>query len=393
MMKKCLTIRGWLRKEARGSALLVTLLIMGVLMTLTLGLSTLVIKEIRQTGDIVTAGRAYYAAEAGIEQALYELGQGLPGYETEGFDGWVNNDDDGFEYRYKIENRADSMPYIPDDEPIFLNTGGAVSKETLKDMYPEKTYNVLPLNQSVTIPLFVDVGGGEYKDVEDFLLEYYVDFNVEALGVLPWFNSNKNIVENFDVLRWKLFGNPKIADPNDPVKTEAISDFYPALVNGNPNNPICIGTDQNIETDNSVSCSLPATIVGHNQFWSYARECYLSDAGLMVTAGQDIGTKCDIKRFMDNHKRNYLTITNIVNPEIIGITNPKLRNERANIYWRVIATGATGNASPLSRQLTTIKADGFANGGRVKQSIDVKVAASSFLPVFNFSLYRTDTGQ
>jgi hypothetical protein len=391
MMKKCFTIGTELHKGVRGSSLLVTLLIMGVLMTLTLGLSTLVIREIRQTGDIVAAGRAYYAAEAGIEQALYELGQGLPGYETEGSDdGWVNSNGGEFEYRYKIENRADSMPYIPDDEPIFLNTGGAVSKAALKHMYPEKTYNVLPLNQSVTIPLFVDVGEGNYDDVDHFLLEYYVDFHTDSLGDLPWFTNMQSNVDKFDVLRWKLFGNPKIADPNDPVKTEAISDFYPALVNGGPNNPVCIGTDQSIETE--VQCSLPTTIVGHTQFWSYARECYLSDAGGMVTGDQDIGTECDIKRFMDNHKRNYLTITNIVNPEIIGITNPKLRNERANIYWRVIATGTTGNESPLSRQLTTIKADGFANGGRVKQSIDVKVAASSFLPVFNFSLYRTDTG-
>jgi len=143
--------------KREGSSLIVAILVMGILLTLTLGLSNLVIKEIRQTSDIVASSEAYYAAEAGIERAMYELAQGAPGYETEG--GWVEEDagEEDLDYQYKIENKGDSIPYFPADEPIFLNAGDQVAAYNRNSVYqnnPEMTYNVLPLNQTVTIPLF-----------------------------------------------------------------------------------------------------------------------------------------------------------------------------------------------------------------------------------------------
>ena len=66
-----------------GSSLIIVILIMGILMILTVGLSGLAIREIGQTAGIVKAGQAYYAAEAGIENALLELENSFPGYETE----------------------------------------------------------------------------------------------------------------------------------------------------------------------------------------------------------------------------------------------------------------------------------------------------------------------
>ncbi|HLG25925.1 MAG TPA: type II secretion system protein, partial [Candidatus Gracilibacteria bacterium] len=237
-------------RNRKGSALLVAILMMGILITLTLGLSTLVIREIRQTSDIVQAGKAYFAAEAGIEQALYDLSQSLPGYETSGnpeaVDGWVsypssNETDEHLVYQYRIDNKGDSYPYFPDDEPIFLSPDiapeGAVTKDYLYDTLPDKTYNVLPLNQTVTVPLFTDNGDGTFTDVTSFLVQYYVDFDVDPDA--PEFQGAAIQLENFDILRWKLFGNPN----EDTTKTDAISDFYPADRDDEASFPVCIGSD------------------------------------------------------------------------------------------------------------------------------------------------------
>jgi hypothetical protein len=190
MIKLINTNRG-VGSVKNGSALLVALLVMGLLMTLTLGISALVISEIRQTGDIVQAGKAYYAAEAGVENALLELHEHLPGYQTKGEGGseWVavakgppGSDSAAvagseLKYRYRIRNQGDAFPYFDDDKLIYLTSGIGSSKSYVYKDKPEETYNTLPLNQTVTIPLFVDCGDGTVSDAKDFTLQYYVNFD------------------------------------------------------------------------------------------------------------------------------------------------------------------------------------------------------------------------
>ena len=57
----------------KGSALIIALLLIGVLLTLTLGLGSLVMREVRITNDVINEGKAYYAAEAGIESGLLDI--------------------------------------------------------------------------------------------------------------------------------------------------------------------------------------------------------------------------------------------------------------------------------------------------------------------------------
>lgn len=383
-----------------GSSLLVALLVMGILLTLTLGLSNLVVREIGQTSDTVAAGRAYFAAEAGVERAMFDLSQGLPGYETPG---WVEfGPQDDFQYRYSINNKGDKIPYFPEDEPVFLTPENAVPSAFLYSDLPDETYNVLGLNETVTIPLFTDDGQGNFTDVDRFLVQYYVDFDIKDQLVLEGWE-----LENFDILRWKVFGNPgKPGDATyDPLKTDAISDFYPAFTNDGPTSPVCIGSDSAAALRNGANyaCQIPVAQnyavdeegqslgqVDQNNFeqsWSQARECYSNEAGVQV-APTSVHRGCSIQTFVDTHSRNYITLTNVVNPDIVGISNLELAASRANIYYRVIADP---EGPELVRDLADIKADGFARDGNVRQSIDVKLRMSSFLPVFNFSLYRTDT--
>lgn len=56
----------------KAASLLLTLLIMAALLAIALGISKLTLGEIRLGRDIPKSIVAYYAAEAGIEQALYE---------------------------------------------------------------------------------------------------------------------------------------------------------------------------------------------------------------------------------------------------------------------------------------------------------------------------------
>lgn len=401
--------KGYTHKK--GSALLVALLVMGILLTLTLGLSALVISEIRQTSDVVESGKAYFAAEAGIEQSLLEMSQGLPGYETEG---WQDVKDDEIHYRYQINNKGDSVPYFPEDEPIFLTPElGAFTRNAVYQQQPSQTYNVLPLNETVTIPLFTDNGDGTVTDVTDFMVQYYVDF--ELAEDLPSFLSlggggGPVDLQEFDILRWKLFGNPQTNDQ----RTEAISDFYPAHNNDSAINPVCIGSASAIALQQSQTynydCLFPVAQnynvdpttwdptgsvsddISQGVVWSEARECYRSEAGDLASGSQNIKRGCSIGAFMEDHTRNYITLTNVVNPDIVGISNvdDRVRAARANIYYRVVALQGE-NEPKLVRDAAAIRADGYARNDQVRQSIDVQLHLSSFLPVFNFSLYRTDT--
>lgn len=403
-------------KKKHGSSLLVAILVMGILSTLTLGLSNLVIYEISQTSNIVASGKAYFAAEAGVENALFDLQEHLPGYETANNvqadkDGWVSYQDTSsdFHYRYRIRNKGDKYPYFDADEPVFLQPGIGISRDTLYEQHPQKTYNVLRLNDTVTIPLFVEGKDGQVHDIRKFLIQYYVDFESDPDIDILGFKNLK--LENFDILRWKVTGAP--LNPPDTGKTEVISDYFPAHTEDSAVNPVCIGSSSDFGED-WVRCLKPqAKYVSDegvdlndepffDELWSQARECYLNDAGSIVTGAPDSGEVnkikkgCSIETFVNNHTRNYITLTNDVNPDIIGISDPVKRSSKANIYYRIIArddtlSGTADKEKVLVREFADISADGFASQDKVKQSVDVQLKLTGFLPVFNFSLYRTDT--
>jgi len=180
---------------------------------------------------------------------------------------------------------------------------------------------------------------------------------------------------------------------------------------------MCIGTDPNMRSPAGESCNFPVLSVAENfdtdqvgstaidaalgGLWSAARECYMTDAGAAVTGFQDIKKAtvgdpvgCDMKFFVQNHRENYLILTNMVNPDVVGISNINLKDQlrKADIYYRVLSrTCAEGETDcpELVRDYADIQANGYANNDAVVKSLDVKYKAPGFLPVFNFSLYKT----
>ncbi len=228
--------------------------------------------------------------------------------------------------------------------------------------------------------------------VHDFLIEYYVTFN-------PATDPDAKIIgidlNKLDILRWKIFGNPV----EDSTKTEAISDFFPFLNTSAANpatTPTCIGTDYGID-QTGVTCQQPVVSLKDQALSTAARECYTSDAGSQFVGQNGVHDNCNIQTFVLNHSRNYVTLTNIVNPDIIGLANLEDRKDKANIYYRIIAKTTSTFQNPINTlanmplENAQISADGYANQGKVQQSIDVQYGLSSFLPVFNFSLYNADT--
>jgi hypothetical protein len=427
----------------KGSALLITLLMLGVLMTLTLGVSALVIREIGVSQSVVDANKAFYASEAGVEMALLELSEKGTGFEPNGkFDSEEGSEifkiDPSFAYKYETSNRTDSVPSFPDEQPIFVESATSIdneglqiadckltnarnpfalayNKDQLYENCPRATYRKLPLNETHIIPLY-SIEDGSSENVEDFLVEYYLNLK-DSNSLYGSFRELK--LENFDVLRWKLYGKPLTGV--GAQRTESIADFYPGVTNNGPDRPVCIGTDASIravkDLTKAETCVFPslskkppqalgqgeAPALSDVTLWSAARECYLTDAGAGVTGGalikgttqEDDATGCQMRDFINNHKENYLILTNMVNPNIVGISNLRDPSQlaRADIYYRVLARKdtLTEETPKLVKDFAEIRSFGFASAGNVVKSLDVRYKAPGFLPVFNFSLYKTKT--
>lgn len=428
----------------RGSALLLTLLMLGVLMSITLGVSALVIREIGVSQSVVDANKAFYASEAGVEMALLGLSNNLAGFEPSGKFPEEEEDayavDPMFAYEYSTSNTTDRVPSFPVDQPIFveqasfIGTEGeqvadckltnarnpfalAYNREQLYQNCPRATYRKLGLNETHIIPLYSVNDAGLPVNVDDFLIEYYLNIR-DGSGLYGDFKGLK--LENFDVLRWKIYGKP-LTDMG-VQRTESIADFYPGVSNNGPDRPVCIGTDASLRavgTDVSTgatgeTCVFPslskkapssediqgAADLNDVTLWSAARECYQTDAGVGVTGGALIkgttigdATGCQMRDFVNNHKENYLILTNMVNPNIAGISNLNDPSQlaRANIYYRVLARpdSETAEAPKLVKDYAEIKSLGYSAAGNVVKSLDVRYKAPGFLPVFNFSLYKT----
>ena len=103
MIKNILKIR----EDRKGTALLVALLIMGVLISISVALSVLILRELRITRESLDSGKAYYAAEAGVEEALYFLNTELPGWHEDGATKDLGAD---AQFDYTVKNTCNSYP-------------------------------------------------------------------------------------------------------------------------------------------------------------------------------------------------------------------------------------------------------------------------------------------
>lgn len=313
-------------KQHNGSSLLIALIVMGILMTLALGVSDILIGTLKDKRLLLDKTKAWYAAESGIEQALLKAAENLPGFEEN------KKSENGLNYTYSIAATTAQIP----------------PKKSYEIQFPEDTYASLPLNESVTVPLFKSEK--EEDRVTHFRVDYYLSPNVKISG---------GIVPNeLDILRWKIFGLA-----NDGVM-EVISEFIPANQGNDAESPTCFGT--------RTGCYVYAKF--------YKRTLNISGATEF-----NIIQKFPIETFLQEHKQNFLVITNIVNTDMIsGSLSPSDKRKLADIKYRVVEEDGLAR---FTLPIIKISADGFS--GEAKQSLDLDLPREKFLPVFNYALYRT----
>jgi len=382
---------------------LVALLVMGVLISVSLALSTLIFREARVTKDLIDSGQSYYAAESGVELALYGLNKNLPGWQPTDGDQYKVIKVGGFGVaEYRVANRCKAFPCFDDDFEIDANNP------------PDATafYYTLELNQSLTIPLFIVNDAGQRVDVKNFTVEFWsplnpaTDLNIQSL--------DGSALSGWDILRWKILG---IEDGTN--ETESISDFtaLSAFNDGSTTNagkPSWFGTVSCSTFDGTglrylddIRCvdyetrSAQARFVADQISEVFSGSCendeareyydYHNSGDDRSVNTEDIIDCYSIKTFMDQHYLNYLTLTNLFNRGVLKPNMaPGLKNELSKLHVRVELFPEDANSNEGNetvREFADISAHGYS--GDTKQSIDVKIRKGSFMPVFNFSLYST----
>ncbi|MBD3361048.1 hypothetical protein GF366_04595 [Candidatus Peregrinibacteria bacterium] len=393
----------------KGTALLVALLVMGVLIAISLALSGLILREIRTTKEVLDAGRAFYAAESGIEVALYKLNNNLPGWEPEDEYVPLKIDDEYLAVgEYSVENTCSAYPCFDEDYD-----------RDSADEYLRAYYDVLELNETITIPLFVvkNVEGElTHVPVGDFTVEFFAPFDPKIHFKEDLVETFKENLHGWDILRWKVFGI------RENGYTEAITDFTALsklnLVQegveesfvANAGNPTWFGSvgcgdvDQNKRYTDEIKCAqyselyqsahgvVPVKLEGQEAV-TYVGTCLSTEAREYYDYGIDKELTSDeirgcypIKGFLDQHEFNYLTLTNLMNPSVFraGVNKEYL----SRLFFRVeFYEDEPESSNETVREYADITANGYSGGN--KQSVNVKIRRGSFMPVFNFSLYST----
>ncbi|PJC36641.1 hypothetical protein CO046_04465 [Candidatus Peregrinibacteria bacterium CG_4_9_14_0_2_um_filter_53_11] len=323
------------RKKLRnreGSSLLIALIIMGILLTLALGISELLIGTLRDNRLLLERTKAWYAAESGIERALLSISINPPGYEEEK-EGELSEAE--AKYAYGISAAETSVPH----------------REPYEIQIEADTYNELAVGEAITIPLF------KGTDPDDGVQEFRADFYLSPTLRL----RNGYISSDLDILRWKIFG---IATDGSGA-TEVINEFVPEDPGSSAESPTCIGT--------SVECYNGATFFQRILGSDGAEEYNVIEA-------------YPIREFLRTHKQNFLVLTNFVNVNLIsggGLTSAE-KKQLATIRYRIRESQGVAR---LTSPIVEIRSDGTV--AETTQSIDIKFGRERFLPVFNYALYGT----
>ncbi len=340
-------------RSQRGSALVISLLFMMILVVLSFSVNFMLMNEIRSERNFLSGLKAYYAAEAGAESALLEVSLHDAGTEIDPAESVLVEDVEDTSYTYTVVSREDSVP---------------CSFEAQND----SGYAALGAGESVMVPLAQD---------EDFQVKYYV-----VNSAYPY-DYTTSTMQN-DVLRWKIIGN------NESGNVAAISEYIPiSSPNDNyANNPSEFGTNSLIGfTTGKFYDRIGDALTG-------ADALYLDYSGFEDNSAQGafqhiFHEDYPIATFLDNHTHNFLTLTNILNT--IPPTQPELELPyNANdyvLYYKIDSNfeGVSGHVlHAMACTAVKVSADGFASNGRFKQSVDVVQPLRQGLPFTDFVWYQ-----
>lgn len=358
----------------RGSALVMALLFMMILIVLSFSVNFMLLSEIRSERNFLSGVAAYYAAEAGVESALLDVsfadaGEVVLGTTNEiafvedAYSSYSAIDSDGQTYEYEVTVRSNGTPC--EFEP--RNEAG---------------YGVLQTGESVMIPLNQISSGPTSFEVDYYILDTTSPFEVPSY-----------VMQHRDVLRWKIIGNRT----SDNGKVEAMSDYFPiSSVNNNyPNNPTRFGTS-NIENLDWYT----------GKYYDILEGAEFNTADLLY---QDVNSYINnfaeggfhyifhsnypITDFLANHENNTLVLTNFLN--VIDANEPDLDFAPASnyeLYYRVHDGLEVDDPDAQSTACTAVKvsADGASSDGKFVQVLDIVKPLDQGVPVTDFVWYQRD---
>lgn len=367
--------------QKKGSAVVIALLLTGTLILIGVSLATVINNETRQIAEIIRNGRAEYLSEAGTEVGLLYAHQAPSGSQPSqnnleqefSLDRRLNTTNLAFgSQASQINNQTNTFSleinalsnYLPIVEEFTLNE--AIQNSTNPDIR-KNLFEPLPLNQSVTIPL---------TDAKQFEIEYY--FALDS-------GDNRR---DWDILLWKLFGT------NANGEIENLSEYFPATGSNAQGNKdisnITIGASSTAPA--SFGTITPEQGFNCGTFFPAQSETLLNGLG-DSSAFTTCGTL--IQEFLNNHTNNYIVLTNGVNTALFGENEAIF--DIANINWRICTPNCSDSLLTknleekdnqyLVPQFTKITSKGTHNNNT--KFLYTSINPEGFLPVFDFSIYRT----
>lgn len=372
-------------KKHKGSAVVIALLLVGTLTLIGVTLSALINNETRQIAETIRNGQANYLSEAGTEVGLYFVHQTPPGSSpqnntldtnysltqssntrnivnslAQGGEAGLNNQPTQ-EFSLQIDSRSNHLPILED---YILEQG--LQNKTNPDIR-RNLFEPLPLNSSVTIPL---------TDAKNFQVEYY--FALDSGGYRS----------DWDILLWKLFGT------NAQGQIENLSEYFPA-------------TGSNAQGEKNTANSIGSSSVSPASFGTLTPEQGFN-CGTFFPAEQETILKTDnnqsndlnicgtlIQEFLNSHTNAYLVLTNAVNTSVFGEDTSLF--DIANIYWRICTPNCSDsivqkNWTEKTNQFLVPKFTKLTSKGTFNLNskfLYTSINPEGFLPVFDFSIYRT----
>lgn len=320
----------------QANAMLASIVLSSVLLVIGLGVSQAILRQIRVQYDYASAQQAYYSAQAAVEDGLLALNNNLPGYEL--LSQADLNGDEQNDYNLNIRGQEADLPCEQDQQ--------------------DDGWYELGVQESFKVPLFVAGEDGKQIEINDFVVEFFVD-RPEA--------EAKFIATSGDVLKWSVMGIHKEALDKSGYVSESMQAYIP-MAEGkvSESSPTAFGTSADLPVDNYSTAQY------------YQPDSY---GGSSESTKYIFYDRYPIATFLEEHVSSYLIIQNI-----IDLDKQVSSCDDANcntVKFRIVSVDESVN---YACQTALIEVDGFADN--LKQSLDVSYSRADFLPVFDFALFQ-----
>lgn len=356
--------------EKKGSALVMSLFFMAILVVLSFAVNYMLLNEVRSERNFLEGVKAYYSAEAGIEDALLQVSVSNAGEAIDPKSDVVFVQDafsseesiSGSKYTYDVMSRGGYNPCPFEDQ--------------------EGGFAVLKSGESVVIPLTSN---------NVFNVEYYI-VNTKYPFDTPNNNDPSWVMQN-DVLRWKIFGNR--LDGDAVGKLEAISEYIPIYdVNHNAHNaPSTFGTSAEFpkyQSGKYYDIIDGATFETSDLLYAGDFDPFENDfaAGAFHYV---FHAQYPIADFLLGHTNNQLVLTSYLNviPPTASNTELIYDADDYELYYKVDPNpGSDQQRYNVACSAVQVIADGFSENEDFKQSIKVVKPLDQAAPFTDFVWYQ-----